>query len=299
MAIETITFLGRPIAVTPEMSTALTTAQDSLQTVFDNLPDDEKIDFFSSQATDSLASWCGIRENHGGHGDHIAIDINVSTDPYIATRTGDVLGGEGGPGQLPDIRLRAVQACDRATELFQGPDALADLAGRRSGESTASVYERFRAASENLVSYLSFAFNSPLIFINRAPAADIEALSDDDLESQLSAELKPKAGAVADLDSLLQSAEFQRVNPQFPLNAAQLYSRILRDYEHVRIPMEAGNSSPVPPKTRNPLQGFLNFRVDLATALCDVSMMRWGACDFGAGSNGDMMHFDIRMPRPQ
>ena len=73
---------------------------------------------------------------------------------------------------------------------------------------------------------------------------------------------------------------------------------MLRDYEHVRIPMVAGTPSAIPGRTRNPLKGFLNFRVDLAVALCDVSLMRWGACDFGPDFDGDMMHFDIRMPRP-
>src|SRR5438067_375554 len=127
MPVEEITFLGRSIMVTPEMSAALSAAQDSLQSVFDSLPSDEQLDFFSSQATDSLASWCGINESHGGHADNKAIDINLSTDPYIATRTGDVFGGEGGPGQLLAVRQRAVEVCDRSTQFFLGADNFADI----------------------------------------------------------------------------------------------------------------------------------------------------------------------------
>lgn len=298
MAAENITFLGRDIIVTPEMRDALNAAQDSLQGTFDNLSVDEQLDFFSSQPTDSVAVWCGIIENLGGHSDNRAIDINLSTNPYIATRTGDVFGGEGGAGQLLEVRGRAVDVCDRATQFFLGADTFADIGARKPGESTASVYARFRSASENLVSYLSFAFNSPLVFISRAPDAEIEGLSEDDLELQLRAELKAKATAITDLQTFMQSSEFQNVNPAFQLDAVAQYGRILRDYEHVRIPMVAGNPSAVPGKTRNPLKGFLNFRVDLAVALCDVSMMRWGACDFGADFDGDVMHFDIRMRRP-
>jgi hypothetical protein len=299
MPVQTISFLDRDIAVTPEMAAALSAAQDSLQSTFDALPADGKLDFFSSQVTDSVAVWCGIVENHGGHADNRAIDINLSTNPYIATRTESIFGGEGGGQSLLEVRQRAVDACDRATQFFRGPDAVADLSARRTGEATASVYERFRASSENLVSYLSFAFNSTLVFISRTPAADIESLSDDDLESQLSAELKPKGQAIADLSTFMQSAEFRNVNTGFPLDAPALYERILRDYEHVRIPMVAGAVSATPARTRNPLKGFLNFRVDLAVALCDVAMMRWGACDFGAEISGDVMHFDIRLPRPR
>src|SRR6266404_5235333 len=109
MPVEEIIFLGRSIKATSEMSVTLNTAQDSLQSVFDSLPGDEQLDFFSSQPTDSVAAWCGIIENHGGHGDNRAIDINLSTDPYIAARTGEVLGGEGGPGQLLAVRQRAVE----------------------------------------------------------------------------------------------------------------------------------------------------------------------------------------------
>jgi hypothetical protein len=298
MAVEDVIFLGRKIKVTPEMGAALNTAQDSLQGVFDSLSADEKLAFFSSQPTDSVDEWCGIIEEYGGHADHKAIDINLSTDPYIATRTGEILGGEGGPGQLLEVRQRAVEVCDRATQFFRGADTFADIGARGPGESTESVYARFRSASENLVSYLSFSFNSTLTFITREPAADIEALSEEDLELQLSRELKAKDVAIADLQAFMQSPEFQNVNPHYPLDAVAQYGRILRDYEHVRIPMVAGAPSAVPGRTRNPLKGFLNFRVDLAVAFCDVSMMRWGACDFGPDRNGDIMHFDIRMPRP-
>src|SRR5205807_9790221 len=80
MPLEQITFLGRTITSTPEMSAALNIAQDSLQNVFDSLSSDDQLDFFSSQPTDSVAQWCRIIENHGGHADHKAIDINLSTD---------------------------------------------------------------------------------------------------------------------------------------------------------------------------------------------------------------------------
>jgi hypothetical protein len=72
------------------------------------------------------------------------------------------------------------------------------------------------------------------------------------------------------------------------------YFRILLDYEIVRIPMLSGTPGPsAPDKTPHPGDGFLSLKPHVVAALHDVGNLRWGACDFGARLNGDMMHFDL------
>ena len=80
-------------------------------------------------------------------------------------------------------------------------------------------------------------------------------------------------------------------------DAREQYLRMLRDCEQVRIPMEIGNPTATPLRTRNPARGFMDLRSEIVDALCEQGL-RWGACDFGvsgsgSSENGDMMHFDL------
>jgi hypothetical protein len=92
---------------------------------------------------------------------------------------------------------------------------------------------------------------------------------------------------------VLASDFFVKDHPDAVPDAGELYYRILRDYELVRVPMVIGTPSYSPATTRNPARGFLDIRPEIVIALCAVGM-RWGACDFDGGpSNGDMQHFDL------
>jgi len=46
-------------------------------------------------------------------------------------------------------------------------------------------------------------------------------------------------------------------------------------------------------KGRDPAKGFLTIRKEVVEALRAQPNMRWGGTDFGAGANGDIMHFDL------
>ena len=67
---------------------------------------------------------------------------------------------------------------------------------------------------------------------------------------------------------------------------------MMADYYALRVPLVVGSPTARPRLTRNPAKGLMNLKRPVVVALCDVGGMRWGACDFGPGSSGDIMHFD-------
>lgn len=69
-------------------------------------------------------------------------------------------------------------------------------------------------------------------------------------------------------------------------------AQVMADYEALRVPLVVGQPVARPRMTRNPAKGLMDLRRAVVVALCDVGGMRWGACDFGAGSSSDLMHFD-------
>ena len=87
-------------------------------------------------------------------------------------------------------------------------------------------------------------------------------------------------------------AEFRKKSG-WTLSPRETYLRMLRDYEHVRIPMQRGDPSASPANTRNPTRGFLDLKREVVEALVDVGHLRWGDADFGAHQSGDMHHFDL------
>jgi hypothetical protein len=67
----------------------------------------------------------------------------------------------------------------------------------------------------------------------------------------------------------------------------------MADYWALRVPLVVGAPVANPRTTRNPARGLMDLPKDVVVALCDVGGFRWGACDFGAESSGDIMHFDL------
>jgi hypothetical protein len=68
--------------------------------------------------------------------------------------------------------------------------------------------------------------------------------------------------------------------------------QVAADYAAVRLPLVVGTPTQSPLLTRNPAKGIMDIPRAVAVAMCDVGGLRWGACDFGAASSGDIMHFD-------
>lgn len=305
------TFLGQPCGfgsthgVNPEMRMRLQAADKAVQAAFEALRPEERIDPSTGRGNASFSQWLSVtgphvcwRPNAGHHSAGAAIDINAAANPYIVTRNGLVPGGEAGGENLVEMRNRALSVYDRAMQFMAPPIAAADLSSRRPNESTQSVWTRFKAVSDALEHYLCFAVYSEPIEVSRVAIENADEVSDDQLLTMIpEGERLPIDYALAQLEGLLGSQKFQAGHRTWPNSSRTQYLRILRDYEHVRIPMAIGPPSPTPSRTRNPARGFLHLRGEIVTALCDQDL-RWGACDFGVSAdgsslNGAVMHFDL------
>lgn len=304
-------FLGQPCGsgfthgVNPEMRTRLQAADDAVRAVFDALTPDQRIDAATGRGNASFSAWSAVtgphvcwQPNAGHHSAGAAIDLDSTANLYIVTRYGNVPGGEPGGENLVEMRNRALAAYDRAMQFMTPPVALADVSPRRSNEPTQSVWRRFNAVSDALASYLSFAVDSEPRDVLRVAIENADELSDDEVLATIpEGERLAFDHALARLEALLVSREFRTGHPGWSTDPRAQYLRILRDYEHVRIPLVIGSPSSTPTRTRNPARGFLNLRCEIVTALCDQGL-RWGACDFeiaadGSSQNGAMMHFDL------
>lgn len=304
-------FLGQPCGsgftegVNPELQWRLQAAEDAIRAAFDALGREQRIDPSTGRAGASFSQWVAVAGPHvcwrphaGHHSAGAAIDINPATNPYIVTRNAGVPGGEAGGEGLVEMRRRFLAVCDRACRFIGGPLAEADLSARRPNESTQSVWTRFKAVSDALVVYLSLAVDGRPSSVSRAAIDNADEVSDDELLAAVpQTERLPLDDALPRLEALLGSPEFRANHPDWPDGPREQYLRIVRDYEHARIPMVVGAPSATPPVTRNPARGFLNLRCEIVTALCDQGL-RWGACDFtvrpdGSSRNGAMMHFDL------
>ena len=305
------TFLGQPCGsgstqgVNPEMQMRLNAADKVVQAAFNALAPEQRIDPLTGRGNASFAQWSGItgphvcwQPNAGHHSAGSAIDINAAANPYIVTRNGLVPGGEPGGESLVDMRNRALAVYDRAMQFMTTPVAVADVSGRQPDEATQSVWTRFKAVSDALVRYLSFAVKSQPTEVSRVAIENADEVSDEELLSTIpEAERRAFDDALSHLERHLSSEDFKASHPSWSNSSRAEYLRILRDYEQVRIPMVIGSPSPTPSRTRNPARGFLNLRCEIVTALCDQGL-RWGACDFdisadGSSENGAMMHFDL------
>jgi hypothetical protein len=304
-------FLGQPCGsgsthgVNPAMQERLLAADKAVHAIFNSLPLEQRLDPSTGLGNASFSQWSAItgphgcwRANAGHHSAGAAIDINAAANPYIVTRNGLVAGGHPGGAAFVGMRNRALAAYDRAMQFMTPAAATADVSGRQPNESTQSVWTRFKAVSAALTSYLSFAVNPQPPEIARVAIENADEASDEELLAIIpEGERLGIDQALAQLEGLLGSQDFQTSHPDWTNSSRVQYLRILRDYEQVRIPMVIGSPSPTPERTRNPARGFLNLRKEIVTALCDEGF-RWGACDFGVSAdgssqNGAMMHFDL------
>jgi hypothetical protein len=245
--------------------------------------------------------------------------------PYIATRTTEWLsfprigvlpytryGGEAPVGNAAQRRTRAAEmeverkaatdVYDRAVAFTETTGATTDVRTRRPAdagagtprEATADVYRRFKQVSDALVAYFDFAILPGPTAVRRAPIADIDAATDADLLSAIpETERRPEAIGIALLETHMQNQPFVARHPSWPRTPRQQYFQILKDYEHVRIPMARRDPVAAPANTRNPARGFLHMPPWLVEALVDAGRLRWGIADFGEGASGDTHHFDL------
>ncbi len=279
---------GSTHGVNPEMRERLQSAEAAIRAVFDGLAPDRRIDPITGAGNASFSQWCAIagshecwRANAGHHSAGSAIDIDAAANPYIETSAGP-----------------AVAVYDRALQFTASPAAAADLRRRQPDEPTLSVWTRFKTVSDALERYLRFAVDAEPSEVSRIAIEDADAVSDDELLAVIpEGERLDLDRALAQLDGVLRSPEFKASRSDWPYDARAQYLRILRDYEHVRIPMVVAEPLFGPAPTCNPARGFLHLRSEIVTALCDQGL-RWGACDLDtrakdAERNGAMMHFDL------
>jgi hypothetical protein len=181
------------------------------------------------------------RPNAGHHSAGAAIDINAAANPYIVTRNGLVPGGESGGESFVEMRNRALAVYDRAMQFMTPPVAVADVSGRQPNESTQSVWRRFKAVSDALMSYLTLAVKSQPIEVSRVAIENADDVSDDEVLATIpEGERLTFDIALVHLEGFLSSQDFRASHPSWPNSARAQYLRILSDYEHVRIPMVIG-----------------------------------------------------------
>lgn len=315
-------FLGFSCAggVNPALDAKLTVAENLLQTTFTS---QSALGLF----TGTFTEWAQIRQPHGathpgGHAPGDAMDVNFDTNPYIATRTptpsgGVIYGGEAPePSGIRMSRIRATTVYDRAMAFFSVSSNVANVSARASAETTLSVFQRFKAASDALRDYLGLAFTTTLPTtianppppggnnpppVGRTPVPNAHNASLPQLLAAIPrSERRSEADARSRIDTFVSNLGFPVDHLGWNITVDFWLRQILRDYESVRIPMEFGAPSLTPSQTRNPANGFLTLREEVVTTLAGDPLlvlvnplMRWGICDFGTAS-GDVQHFDLR-----
>ncbi len=284
----------------------LSMVERHLQAEYDRLPSSTEPKTFKEWAgIKTIKSWrdeCKIvQKKSSKHCSGSAIDINYITQPYIATRTTTkggktIYGGEKKGKKLQAERRAAVAVYDRAVAFVHGVGAEADVSARRPDEPTSKVFERFHKTSEALKTYFEFAFKTDEKLVTKKPVVSIETATKVQIQENLQEEnvLKDESEALALLEAFMKDSDFKKKHPGWHKTPAEQYLEILRDYEHVRIPMVKGKEVVARPSvTRNPAKGFLDLRPEIVEALVDVGKLRWGASDFGPEESGDVMHFDL------
>lgn len=286
-------FMGINVEVNTKMRAKLQAVQADLQLKYDALPAPKPPTLKEFAGLTSIRGW---RANSGtsSHASGSAVDVNYQNQPYIVTRSTQgghtILGGEASGPVLK--RQPAVDVYDRASQFVTSANA--DVNIRRPGETTSSVYQRFKATSDALATYLGLAFKNTYSVVTRPPVTNIESATEADLLAAIPlSERKEETTATADITAFISGTTWQSAHPGYTQTAKELYFRMLRDYEHVRIPMVRGNPSDSPGNTRNPAKGFLHMPEHFVVAMTTIGGFRWGAADFGAKASGDVHHFDM------
>lgn len=306
-------FLANRLEVNPVMASRLTDAEASIRAAYDALGPNHasRVHYGGGQKT--LREWAGILSGRGWrpgsstskHASGSAVDLNYADQPYIVTRTmvngRTTIGGEAAGAGLTAQRQHAVDVYDRAVRFTSlASDAMslvAQMHVRANGETTRAAYRRLLRVSQAMNSYFRYAFLEDPAEVRRLPIADIEGASEADLLAAIPmTERRDETRATGDLDALMGTRfrqTWRDTHAGWTLTPRQTYFRILRDYEHARIPWVKGNPVARPPVTRNPTRGFLHMIEDVVVALVDVGRLRWGAIDFGPAASGDVHHFDL------
>ncbi|HET9143112.1 hypothetical protein [Actinophytocola sp.] len=285
------TFLGQPCenGVDPSMVAALAAVEENLRELHR-----------AAGVESPFEQWAGIHEPHKGiypgghHAAGIAVDLNYTTNPYVATRTVHTFGGE--RGSAVAVRRAAVEVYDRAVAFTFSETDTSDTSCRIH-DSIGDIYDHFQVASDCLVYYLGAAFSADPRRVDRRPVPGVAELADGDpafdvFGAELPGGLAAADAVIAALDGQMSSDGWREAHPNWPYTPAQQYWQLLRDFELVRTPMVFGSPADVR-STRNPARGFLDLRREVVLALVEVGGMRWGACDFGPDESGDIMHFDL------
>jgi hypothetical protein len=212
----------------------------------------------------------------------------------------------------------AVEAYDHAMVFVFGDGKTADVSQYRSdnpSESHVEMDNRFQTVSGALMQYFGMAYD----LRSKTP----KSLIGSDVHAPVSLdEFKKRFLLLWDEDPA-EPDSFQKLHPSWagPMKSGQdaflaaFYQQIVNDHEALRPAMvhgtlafdgDDGDPDPSTPKlinpskvvlsaggTRDPCYGFLDIRSEIVVSLCDIADIRWGGCMFGAGSNGDMMHFDL------
>jgi len=306
-------FLGNTLQVNPVMAERLTDAERAIRAAYDALGPDHasRVHFGGGQKT--LGEWADILSGRGWrpgsstskHASGSAVDLNYAMQPYIVTRSTvsgrTTLGGEAAGAGLVQERQHAAEVYDRAVRFTSNaPSAMsltATMHVRASGESTSVAYRRLLRVSQAMNQYFRYALLETPTQVRRAPIANIETATEAELLAAIPlTERRGETQAVGDLDALMGtrfSGDWARAHTGWGLTPRQTYFRILRDYEHARIPWVIGPPVARPPVTRNPTRGFLHMIEPVVVALADTGRLRWGAIDFGPTSSGDVHHFDL------
>jgi Domain of unknown function (DUF4157) len=304
--IDNFVFLGQTVGggINKTLRDRLVQVEQRLQQVYDALGPNhaDRVEFGGAQKT--LAQWSGVTSIRGWrpgsstskHASGSAVDINYDLQPYIATRTQSgtttVFGGEAAGEDLQAQRRAATDVYDRAVRFVWGAPG-ADVSARRAGETTSAVYQRFQQTSRALSYYFRHAFLEEPTAVRRQPVQGIDAASEASLLAAIPLTERRAEGEAIDMLAHFMDTDFRRNHPDWTLSPRETYFRMLRDYEHVRIPMQRGAPSARPTDTRNPTRGFLHLKQEVVEALVDVGHLRWGAADFGSGTSGDVHHFDL------
>ena len=158
-SLVSVRFLGCSCRVAPKLAAILARVEASLHAEWQRA----QLALPGGAPTQTFAEWHGIRgvggyrKAAGWHGKGLAVDLNYSTNGYSATRhataRGVVYGGEAAGATIPHAREAFAAACDRACIALDGQPA--DIATRKAGESTGSVWDRWHRVSEAVRAYLA------------------------------------------------------------------------------------------------------------------------------------------------
>jgi hypothetical protein len=268
-----------------------------------------------------FASWCNIQDlvgwqfRGGQHRRGSAIDIEPTFNPYVATKTGNTFGGEEYKGDSSDpatvilhndpllsglpngARVRAVEAYGHAWELRFGPGKVPDVSGFRTnnpGETLEQAYDRFFDLHTTLITYFDLAF--------LAPSKTTLQASDPGQQRSFGDQGQDPASFLSMVN--VYRPNFFKFLPTKTAELRALFDKVRTDYDRMRLVMVTGaltKSAPpnagfagsglILPASRDPRRGFLRIRKQIAVILRQ-HVKRWGALDFGAAANGDIMHFD-------